>query len=137
MFDSEVPLVPVSSYLQLLDANEAAPWAEELAWYAASASGYSDECYPECRLGEIQQRPFQYWIRFPRGPHIAEALKWANEEVRYPAEAACTGSDEYTMIGPETTKQIRDGLSKVTHPLKQELLKSLDEIDRKCANKPR
>lgn len=123
--------VPPEEYWKLFEANRKEPWADDVAWHASQWGPYTDECYAACQLGWVSQREEQYWTKFPRGHHISEALESASATVSdYLAKYAC--ADEYNSIDHADIVALRDSLSNVTDPGKQQLVKSLDEIARKC-----
>jgi hypothetical protein len=120
--------VPPRHYWHVYQSNKTAPWAEELAWYVANLPVPHDECETTCILaGYIGDRILEYWTRFPSGPHIGEALVEASRMLREVDPAICD-KDDLKLLA-----DIRDSLSKVTHPSKQEILKSLADIERTCA----
>jgi hypothetical protein len=128
--------VPKEVYWKLFEANRREPWSEELVWYISNLPAFTDECYTECVLGRISGRQAVYWTRFPRGAHIRDALRDGAEEAKYAAAMACDNSDPtlfaQTSVDAASVKTLRDTLAQVTDPLKQDVLKSLDEIARKC-----
>jgi len=65
-------------------------------------------------------------MRSPNGPHIGEALAKASDYVRGVA------GDCETRENLKVATDIRASLSKVTHPSKQEILKAVGDIERKC-----
>lgn len=126
---SEEWYVPPNYFWQLFDSNKTSTWSEELAWFVANLPVQHDECEDVCILGAyVENRFLQYWTRFPSGPHISEALAHAGEKIRGVVGGECESKDELKLVAA-----IRASLSKVTHPSKQEILKSLAEIEHKCA----
>jgi hypothetical protein len=121
-----------SRYWELFEANRSEPGAEELAWYAASLPTHTDECYSNCVLQQLVDRPLQYWKRYPNGPHIAEAISQAADRAHVAAEGACERTSPETAVPRERLTEIRASLTKVTHTGKEPILKSLDDIERKC-----
>jgi hypothetical protein len=123
-------------YWELFEANRNEPWAEELAWYAASLPTHTDECYSNCVLQQLVDRPLQYWTRYPVGPHIAEALSRGADRAHVAAEGACERTSpeikEQTTVPRERLTEIRTSLTKVTHSGKEPILKSLVDIEQKC-----
>jgi hypothetical protein len=119
--------VPPRHFWHVYESNKTAPWAEELAWFVANLPVPHDECETTCILaGYIRDRILDYWTRFPSGPHIGAALAQASSELREVDPAICDKDDLKLLAG------IRDSLSQVTHPSKQEILKTLADIERAC-----
>ena len=120
--------VPAFHFWHVYESNSTAPWAEELAWFVANLPVQHDECETTCILGGyIRDRVLQYWTRFPSGPHISAALSEAGMNLRQVNTAICDGDDLKLLA------DIRESLSRVTHPSKQEILKSLADIEHACA----
>ncbi len=121
--------VPTTHFWKIFESNKSAPWAEELVWYIAKLPVQHDECEDVCVLaGYVEQRVLQYWMHFPTGPHIADALAEASQQTQGVASGDCESKDDEIKLVAE----IRDSLSKVTNPTKQAILKSLAEIEQKC-----
>ena len=122
-------------YWAVYDQYPQEPWAEELAWTAAQLVMPSDECYADCVLGKVERTYLQYWRRRPNGVAIHEALKKALEEVRYAATEACPKEDpkneDYTVPRP-LLDEFRKSLTGVSATEKQQLLTSIDQIERQC-----
>jgi hypothetical protein len=124
---SEERYVPTEYFWKIYDSNPSAPWAEELAWFVANLPVQHDECETTCILGGyIENRVLEYWTRFPSGAHIAEALDSAGESLRGLDAVPCSQEDLQLVA------EIRDSLSKVTHPAKEKILQSLGEIEKAC-----
>jgi hypothetical protein len=119
--------VPTEYFWKIYDSNPLAPGAEELAWFVANLPVQHDECETTCILGGyIGNRVLQYWTRFPSGPHVAEALAIASENLRHVDAQICDQEDLKIVA------DIRDSLSKVKHPTKEKILQSLGEIEKAC-----
>ena len=119
--------VPTHYFWRVYESNKTAPWAEELAWFVANLPVQHDECETTCILaGYISDRILQYWVRFPSGPHIGEALVEASKYLQQVDPTICNKDDLKLLAA------IRDSLSKVTHPSKREILKSIGDIERAC-----
>ncbi len=97
---------------------------------------HGDECDSNCVLQQLVDRPLQYWTRYPAGPHIADALSRGADRARVAADGACDHTSreiaEQTAVPRERLVEIRGSLSKVANAGKQPILKSLDQIERKC-----
>jgi hypothetical protein len=128
--DQGAVTVPPKEYWALFDANRNEPWADSAAWYASSLGPYSDECGAACSLDWVMRRQAQYWTRLPDGAHIRAALESANEDVGARGRYAC--ESDFDAVSVEDVVAMKKSLSGVTHPARQALLKSLDEILRKC-----
>lgn len=125
---SEEWSVPTRHFWRVYESNQTAPWAEELAWFAANLPVQHDECETTCILaGYIRDRILQYWTRFPSGPHIGEAHLQANKNLQQVDPGICD-KDDLKLLA-----DIRDSLSKVTHPSKRDSLKFVADIERACA----
>lgn len=117
--------VPNEHFWKLYDANAGAPWAEELAWYAAQRTPPSDECGADCFLGMIAYGPQQYWTRLPNGRSIDKVLTLAT---RLTDEAiAGTGEEPPTRAAIDG---VRRSLARVGAPGKQAVLDRLAQLDR-------
>jgi hypothetical protein len=132
--------VPPQKYWDLFDANRYAPWAEEVAWTAEQIDIPRDECFADCMLNVLVQQPLQYWKRLPAGAHIHETLVQGAEYAKAAAETACMdldpaqpGKQSLFALSPEIVAEIRAGLADVSGVEKGEILKVLDDADRKCA----
>jgi hypothetical protein len=127
---SEQRYVPTEYFWKICDSSPAAAWAEELAWYVANLPVLQDDdCETTCVLCTyIGNRVLQYWTRFPSGPHIAAALAIARDSLRGLDASTCYKDEDLWLVA-----DIRDSLSKVTHPSKAETLESLGAFERICA----
>ena len=117
--------VPNENYWKVYDANATAPWAEELAWYAAQRIPPSDECDADCFLGMIASGPQQYWTRLPAGPSIDKVLALATRLASEAIEAIDEGAPTRPAID-----SVRVSLAKVQAPGKQAVLDRLTRLDR-------
>jgi hypothetical protein len=121
-------------YRVLLERYKSEAWAEEIAW-SLTPGGPGDECYSDCVLERIVNGPMWYLSRYPAGAHAHAAMKDAVELASYAAGMACNKDDPPDVKGPvshEVVQKIRDSLAKITLPEKEEILRSLDEAERKC-----
>ena len=134
--------VPGEMFWKLYEPNKTAPWADELAWTAAQHSPPTDECMTDCVLdAKIIQGPLRYWIRFPHGGYVKEALRGAVEMATYAAGMACGDRDLASPGIPsdspapsELLEKIRSSVSELTAPEKRDLLSQLDEAERRCTD---
>ena len=124
-------------YWDLFDANKDAPWAEEAAWAAEQIDLPRDECFSDCMLDLLVNRPLQYWKRIPAGLHARDALALARTIAQSVAEMACSdgkpAADSQSPVSREVVADVRASLANVAYPEKGDILKSLDEAERKCA----
>lgn len=132
--------VPAQRYWDLFDANPNAPWAEEAAWTAEQALIPGDECYSDCILGLIAKVPMQYWKRLPAGAHIREALARGAELAKAASDGACYDLDpahpgrvSASPVPSGIVAEIRASLANIANPEKRDILKFLDDAERKCA----
>jgi hypothetical protein len=119
-------------YWSLYERHKEAPWAEDLAWAAAQLWVPSDECYADCVLEKVNQTFVQYWTRYPDGVAVKQALAQAIPMVKYSASIACHDKHVSYSVSRELLDQIRRSLAQVTASEKEQLLESLDHIQRKC-----
>jgi DNA-binding winged helix-turn-helix (wHTH) protein len=130
--------IPARHYWAAIDTDKTVDWADEVGWYAVGQPGDGDECMTGCTLDVIVAGPPRYWTRFPVGQHIADALGSGVKSAKYAAGLAgddCKPSAFRERVSEEIrtlTNEIRTSLAGLTRPEKLEILKSLDDIDRKC-----
>ncbi len=118
-------------YRALLERYKSEPWAEEIAW-ALTPARPGDECYAVCALQRMADGPLWYLSRYPSGAHAHDAMKDAAELAGYAAGVACSPAADDGPIPDGLVRKLRDGLSKTALPEKPTILRSLDEIERKC-----
>ncbi len=132
------------AYWDLYERYADAPEAETLAWAAAAKADAFipeiDECGPPCYLSQTTTSTMRYWVDFPEGSHIVEALERAIERLDYVSRLCVVvttrmdssqGPDVVSGI-KEDSAQIRSSLDAVTVSAKEALLTHLDEIDYWC-----
>jgi hypothetical protein len=112
-------------YWALYDANQRAPWAEELAAYAGQRVLPADECGSDCFLSMIAGGPQQYWTRLPNGPSIRKALSLALELADYAIKAIDEEAPTRAAID-----SVRSSLARVGAPEQLALLDRLARLDR-------
>jgi hypothetical protein len=126
--------VPPAVFWDLYSKYEGKPEADEIAWAAAQAPIFTDECFAECHL-EITGKTFrQYWTKFPRGIHTAEAVMKALERVEYAGRFCIlmtAGKIHHGDTGT-LTADLRTSLAPVSAPGKDDLLRRLAELDQNC-----
>lgn len=118
-------------YRVLLERYQSEAWAEDIAW-ALTPAGPGDECYSVCALEQMAEGPLWYLSRCPAGAHAHEAMKDAAEQASYAAAMACSKEADDGHMPDGLLQKIRQGLSSIAMPEKQGILRSLDQIDRKC-----
>ena len=126
-----------SRFWELYELYSDSPDADRIAWVAAQAPVYGDECYTECWLGFRLDPYMRYWSNIPQGDHIVEALQtgtvFAERASQYcawilPAEFPRVDRERTrTLLGP-----IRRNLVDVTATEKDLLVARLDEVEKLC-----
>jgi hypothetical protein len=115
---------------QLHSRYTSAPWAENLAWFAAEIFVPSDECYSDCTLSKILQTYAEYWSRHPSGTHIDAALNAPLEVLKYAEGYGCE-YDKPSDVLSKLTK-LRTAMAKVSPSKGQSLRDSFSLIEMKC-----
>ena len=124
--------VPASVYWELYERYADAPEAEILAWAAAQAPTRTDECGSTCILWLVERSVMRYWVAFPEGSYIVEALDRGAERL---ADASRDCVLYPSLTGPgieEDIAQIRSSLDAITVSAKEVLLTHLDALDDWC-----
>ncbi len=125
--------VPAAAYWELYERYADAPEAETIAWAAAQAPTRTDECGSACILWLVARSTMRYWVAFPEGSHIVEALERGAERL--------VAASRFCMLYPslldlpgigERIAQIRSSLDAVTVSPKAVLLTHLDALDDSC-----
>jgi len=128
--------VPAQRYWDLFDANRGVPRAEEIAWTAVRVDTPRDECYSNCLLNVIVKQQLPYWKRLPRGAHIQDVLAEAAKLAQSAVDEACyeraPGATSQSPVPAETVAEIRDSLVRVAAPEKLQILRLLEEVERRC-----
>lgn len=138
------------AYLNLYEKHRPDPFAEEIMWEYASESVRRDcEGGFACTVEEsVIKRLARYWIDFPKGRHIGEAVERGRAVLGYGLEScnAARGPDPDTMearmwgwsgwdqSGEEITRELLKTLEAVSEADKAPLLDMLDELER-CAGR--
>ena len=65
------------AYLTVYEKHRLDPFAEEIMWkYASESDAYSCEGEFACGVQQaVNKRLARYWVDFPNGRHIAEAVE--------------------------------------------------------------
>ena len=130
--------VPASAYWDLYERYADAPGAEPLAWAAAQAYIISDECETNCYLSQVAASTMRYWVTFPEGSHVVEAIERGAERIEYASRFCILVTSRRRLLSPgvprieELIVQIRSSLDAVTEPAKEALLTHLDELKDGC-----
>lgn len=76
------------AYLALYERHRADPFAEEIMWrHVSGADPWDCEGDFVCTVDEMNTRLARYWIDFPGGRHVADALKQARTVLGYGLES--------------------------------------------------
>jgi hypothetical protein len=141
--DGEYSL-PAGEFWKLYDANRDLPWAEEIAWAAASIRPGADECTSPCIYGLIEQMDVPYWTRLPAGAHVDAVLDQAADFAKGAAEMACFDVDRghpaevsSSPVEEDDLRRIRESLTNVSPAAKQPLLGYLDLALKNCVDAAR
>ena len=142
---SRVFYVPAEVYWELYERYADAPEADAIAWAAAQVHIPIDDCEPVCLLSVVAQSTMRYWVAFPNGSHIVEAIERSAERIeeasRYCVQITSGGIGRSPRLGFESVRvsieeysaQIRRSLDAVTVSAKDALLTHLDDLDYWCA----
>ena len=128
--------VPGERFWQLYEQHSASTDAELIAWTAAEAPVFTDECYTACTLSALARSYMRYWEAFPRGIHVVEAVTIGAARTDQAAQFCVLVStgylhDDRDRIGT-LVNEFRISLQGVSAPEKDELLEHLSEIARTC-----
>ena len=129
--------VPAAAYWELYERYADAPEAETIAWAAVQAPIRIDECETECYLRLVARSAMRYWVAFPEGSHIVEALERGAERL-VEASRYCVDSLSMRELSPNNPRieerigQLRQSLDAVTVSAKDALLTYLDDLDYWC-----
>jgi hypothetical protein len=127
--------VPVGRFWELFERHRNSAEAEQIAWAAATTRVYSDECYTDCVLSIVIQTYMPYWRRFPKGPHVVEAVDVAIRQADYGAKFCVNVAEGSLTLGsflPAMIAEQRSSLDAVTTARRGELLALLARIDKEC-----
>jgi hypothetical protein len=118
-------------YRALLERYKSEAWAEQIAW-ALTPAGPGDECYAVCALRRMADGPVWYLARYPAGEHARDAIKDAAKLAGYAAQLACDPAAGDEPMPEGLAGNLRESLSKIALPERPAILRSLDEVERKC-----
>ena len=135
------------AYLNLYEKHRPDPFAEEIMWEYASESVRRDcEGMFVCDVEEsVINRLARYWIDFPNGRHIADAVERGRAVLGYGLES-CNAAhvdpdsyegrmwrlDRWKRAVDEVARKLRVTLDGVSEDAKAPLIEMLDELER-CA----
>ena len=133
------------AFLNLYEQHKDSPVAHEILWKLANLTAYHDcEGQFACTFHvRVMEKWARYWIGYPRGPHIAEAVSTARGLLEYFLEgcrAARNAAPEsryarwgeialWEYGGAEVAADLRASLTEVEEATKAPLLDSLDELE--------
>ena len=128
--------VPGERFWQLYEQYSASTNAELIAWTAAEAPVFTEECYTACTLGALARSYMRYWEAFPRGNHVVQAITMGATRAEQAAQFCVLVSTDYLddnrdRIGT-LVDEFQGSLQDVSAPEKDELLEHLSEIARTC-----
>ena len=134
--------------LNLYERYRGQPEAQEILWSIASASALHDcegdlACFIQAA---VLNRVARYWVDYPEGPRVADAMARAVDRLRHSLEGCRAARDAeeesrgggwlegvgWEARGAEAVRQLRDTLSEVGEALKAPLVRLLDDLER-CA----
>lgn len=118
------------AYLNLYEKHRSDPFAEEILWEYASESVRRDcEGVFVCRLQEsLINRLARYWIDFPNGRHIAEAVEQGRAEFGSGLEW-CNAAHGPNLDSREARMWGWSGWDRSGAEIKRELLATLAEVN--------
>ena len=133
------------AYLSLYEKHRSDPFAEAIMWEYASESVRRDcEGVFACEVEDgVINRLARYWIDFPHGRHIAEAVEEARTVIGHglgsckaargretdSREARMWGWSEWDRSGAEITSELLATLEAVSDEDKRPLLEQLAELE--------
>lgn len=124
-------MVAAERYWRLFERHRDTAWAEQIAWAAARGAVPGDVCDATCVLGRLRRTYARYWLEFPSGRWVGEALLRAEHHAASGARAGCIHST--AEEARRSADWIRASLADVTLSGKEQLLARIDEIIEACA----
>lgn len=135
-------------FLTLYERHRGGPEAHEVLWKLANAEAHND-CEGEFACfahSWILKRVGRYWVEYPRGPHVTEAVTRARDRLQWwldgctAARDAEPGSREarwseavgWKTRGEEAVAELRMSLGEVADAVKAPLVEVLDGLE-ECA----
>lgn len=132
------------AYLALYDKYRSDPFADDILWTYASESAWDCEGDFACSVEQgVNRRLARYWVAFPGGRHIAEAIEAARVVLGYglkscnaardpegvSMEAGMWGWSGWGRAGGEITRELLATLEEVREEDKAPLLETLAELE--------
>lgn len=132
------------AYLALYDRYRSDPLADDILWRYASESAWDCEGEFACSVEQgVNRRLATYWVAFPGGRHIAEAIEAARLVIGYglesckaarepggdAMEARMWGWSGWGSAGGEITRELLSTLEQVRQEDKAPLLETLEELE--------
>ncbi len=121
------------AYLTLYEKHRADPFAEEIMWtYASESDAYSCEGYFDCYVEQaVNRRLARYWVDFPDGRHIAEAVEDGRAVLAYGLET-CNAARGAEPDSPEARGWRGSGWERSAEIVRElmETLNAVSEEDR-------
>ena len=125
-------------YWTAYESFERAAEAEELAWAGAQAFIPVDECFTDCALSVLARTYMQYWIRFPAGRQVVEAITRSIRRVEDAERLCILVSTGYLQIDRQRAdglvNELRESLDSVRVDERDQLIQLLSEIEAGCVN---
>jgi hypothetical protein len=118
-------------YWNLYDRYAKEPWAEDLAWEAASAAIGVDECEIGCELNVVQRKNMRYWSHYPSGAHVREAVAEAALSLGPDLDDACTADDPY-LAPRQVLDDMLSSLQNVSDADKAPLVGHISKALKRC-----
>ena len=133
------------AYLTLYEKHRTDPFAEEIMWtYASESDAYSCEGELACSVEQaVNRRLARYWVDYPSGRHIAEAVEEGRAVLAYGLETCNTarGAEPdsreadgwrwsgWERSGAETVQELLETLEAVREADKAPLVEVLRELE--------
>ena len=133
------------AYLTLYEKHRTDPFAEEIMWtYASEADAYSCEGELVCDVEQaVNRRLARYWVDYPSGRHIAEAVEEGRAVLAYGLETCNTarGAEPdsrdadswrwsgWERSGAETVRELLETLEAVREADKAPVMEVLRELE--------
>ena len=133
------------AWLALYERHRGRPEAHEILWKHATLAAYHDcEGSFDCSAyTEVVNRVGRYWVAYPGGPHVAEAVMRARDRLQgflercIAARDAGPGTREgrqwefvgWEETGAETARELRASLREVAEEDKAPLVELLDGLE--------
>ena len=132
------------AFLKLYEQHRDSPEAHEMLWKLATATAYHDcEGSFACHAHIILSRVGRYWVAYPRGPHIAEAITRARDALQWDLDDCDAARDavpdypgagwsefaRWEESGAEAARELRASLTDVAEEVRAPLVEVLDALE--------